>query len=89
MYTEEVAGEPLKASTVYVARADQHLTVTGAGRFSYTNGQRIRHMLSSANPLFASAADAFGTATIGLVLTGMDSDGTDGDQAIMLDFWIR
>lgn len=39
-------------------------------------------MLSSANPLFASAANTFGDAAIGLVLTGTDSDATDGVQAI-------
>ena len=77
-----VDGETLEAGTVYVARADQHLTVTNNGRFAYSDGHRIRNVLSSANPLFASAANTFGAGAIGLVLTGMDSDGTDGLQAI-------
>src|SRR5262249_2901562 len=80
--TDAIEGEKLKAGTVYIARADEHLTVTDSGRFAYQNGQRIRHVLSSANPLFVSAANSFGAGVIGLVLTGTDSDGTDGVQAI-------
>jgi two-component system, chemotaxis family, protein-glutamate methylesterase/glutaminase len=79
---EANAGEALKPGTVYIAKADQHLTVDHAGRFAYMNGHRIRHVLSSANPLFISAADVFGGGAIGVVLTGTDSDGTDGVQAI-------
>ena len=65
-----------------IARADRHLTVTHNARFEYLDGHRIRHVLSSANPLFTSAADVFGTGAIGVVLTGTDHDGTDGVQAI-------
>ena len=75
-------GEALEAGTVYIARPDQHLTVTSSGRFAYHDGQRIRHVLSSANPLFASAANTFGAQAIGVVLTGSGADGTDGVQAI-------
>jgi two-component system chemotaxis response regulator CheB len=79
---QAAAGETLKPGTVYVARADKHLTVTRTGRFRYSDGHRIRHVLSSANPLFASAATKFGAGAIGLVLTGTDSDATDGVQAV-------
>lgn len=79
---DAVAGETLEPGTVYIARADRHLTVDPTGRFEYSNGHRIRHVLSSANPLFASAADVFGNRAIGVVLTGTDSDATDGVQAI-------
>jgi two-component system chemotaxis response regulator CheB len=67
---------------VYVASPDLHLTVTRTGRFAYSDGYRIRHVLSSANPLFASPAESFGPGAIGVVLTGYDADGTDGVQAI-------
>jgi len=80
--TEAIAGDTLKPGTVYLARADRHLTVTHAGRFEYLDGHPIRHVLSSANPLFTSAADVFGTGAIGIVLTGTGHDGTDGVQAI-------
>jgi two-component system chemotaxis response regulator CheB len=72
----------LQPGTVYVARPDRHLTITQEQQVRYSNGHRIRHVLSSANPLFKSAAETFGPGTIGVVLTGTDGDGTDGVQAI-------
>ena len=39
-------------------------------------------MLSSANPLFASAAEVFPGGVIAVVLTGGDSDATDGVQSV-------
>jgi two-component system chemotaxis response regulator CheB len=80
--TEAVAGEMLKPGTVYVAPADRHLIISDAGRLAYLNGHRIRHVLSSANPLFASAAGVFGASAIGVALTGTGQNGTDGVQAI-------
>ena len=73
----------LKPGVVYVARPDRHLSISNAGRVHYSNGHhKIRHLLSSANPLFESSAEAFGPGVIGVVLTGTDGDGTDGVQAI-------
>jgi two-component system chemotaxis response regulator CheB len=79
---EALEGETLRPGTVYVAQTDQHLTITDAGRFAYCDGQRIHHVLSSANPLFISAADVFGTGAIGVILTGVGRNGTNGVQAI-------
>ena len=50
-------------------------------RFELIDGRRIRHVFSSANPLFTTAADVLGPV-IGVVLTGMGRDGTDGVQAV-------
>src|SRR5262245_43606999 len=72
----------MKAGFVYLARPDLHLGVTDAGQFIYSDGRPIRYVLSSANPLFASAAAAFGSRTIAVVLTGSGADGTDGVQAV-------
>jgi len=43
---------------------------------------KIRHVLSSANPLFTSAAGVYGDGVIAVVLTGGDSDATDGVQSV-------
>jgi two-component system chemotaxis response regulator CheB len=43
---------------------------------------RIRHVLSSANPLFSSAAKVFGSRVIAIVLTGSDRDATNGVQTV-------
>jgi len=79
---EATDGDALQAGTVYVARADHHLTVTGTGRLAYVNGRPIRHLLSSANPLFASCAETFGADAIAIVLSGSGRDGADGVLAI-------
>jgi two-component system chemotaxis response regulator CheB len=46
------------------------------------DGQRIKFLRSSANPLFESAAQVLGDRVIAVVLTGGGSDGTDGVQAV-------
>jgi two-component system chemotaxis response regulator CheB len=64
----------IQPARVYVARSDLHLTVSPARRFSYGNGTRIRFLLSSANPLFESAAAAFTKHLVAVVLTVGGSD---------------
>lgn len=75
-------GELLKAGTIYVAPADYHLVVRPDRTLQLTDGKRIKHVLSSANPLFESAAEVLKNRVIGVVLTGSGSDATDGVQAI-------
>jgi two-component system chemotaxis response regulator CheB len=72
----------MKAGVVYLARPDLHLGISTAGQFVYSDGRPIRYVLSSVNPLFASAAKVFGGRTIAVVLTGSGADGTDGVQAV-------
>ena len=66
-------GEPVEPGVVYIARPDLHLRVGPTRCFGYANGTRIRGVLSSANPLFESAAEVYKDRTIGVVLTGMPS----------------
>lgn len=75
-------GETIKPATVYVARADSHLTVAADKTFHYRNGTKIRHLRSSANPLFESAARVFDGHVIAVVLTGSGHDATDGVQGV-------
>jgi two-component system chemotaxis response regulator CheB len=75
-------GEEPRPGIVYIAPADHHLVIAGDRTLRFTDGTRVRHVLSSANPLFASAARVFGPGVIAVVLTGYDSDGTDGVQAV-------
>ena len=79
---EAESGGAIEPGTVYIARPDLHLTVTDEGRFAYTDGHPIRHVLSSINPLFVSSAAVFGARAIAVVLSGAGSDGTDGVQAV-------
>lgn len=76
--------EPIRPGTVYLARQDTHLVVRPDLTFGLSNGRRIRQLLSSANPLFASAAREMGPV-IAVVLTGRGRDATDGVQAVKAD----
>jgi two-component system chemotaxis response regulator CheB len=74
--------QAIEAGKVYVARSDLHLTISPDRRFSYRDGTRIKHLRSSANPLFESAAAAFKDRLVAIVLTGHGSDATDGVQTV-------
>lgn len=79
---DAVQGASLESGVVYLAPADQHLLVTPDRTLSFSDGRRIRHLLSSANPLFTSAALSIGPRLIAVVLTGSGFDATDGVQAV-------
>jgi two-component system chemotaxis response regulator CheB len=76
--------ERMDPGTVYLAPPDAHLFVAPDLRVSLKDGSRIRHVLSSANPLFESAARALPGRVIAVVMTGYDRDATDGVQAVRL-----
>ena len=75
-------GERLAAGTIYLAPPDRHVVVTANGVLGLHDGTRVRHVRSSANPLFESAAKVFGPKVIAVVLTGGGTDATDGVQTI-------
>ena len=75
-------GEALAAGTVYLAPPRQHLIVRADESLALFDGHKIRHVHSSANPLFASAARVYGERVIAVVLTGGDRDATDGVQSV-------
>ena len=75
-------GETISPGTVYLAPPREHLIVRRDASLALVNGRKIRHVSSSANPLFASAAQVFGDGVIAVVLTGGDSDATDGVQTV-------
>lgn len=75
-------GELLEANHVYVAPADSHLVVLPDRTLHLRDGRRIKHVLSSANPLFESAATVLKSRVIAVVLTGSGTDATDGVQAV-------
>jgi two-component system, chemotaxis family, protein-glutamate methylesterase/glutaminase len=74
-------GEPLRAGHLAVAPPGQHLLVND-GTLRLTLGPKENWARPAIDPLFRSAALAFGTRAIGVVLTGTLDDGTAGLQAI-------
>jgi two-component system, chemotaxis family, protein-glutamate methylesterase/glutaminase len=67
----------LEAGTIYVAPPDHHLLVE-PGRLRVTKGPRENRFRPAIDPLFRSAAQVYGPAAIGVVLTGNLDDGTAG-----------
>jgi two-component system chemotaxis response regulator CheB len=76
-----IDGERITDGRVYVAPPDQHMTLEGR-ELSLNRGPKEHHSRPAIDPLFVSAALAFGPGAIGVVLTGMLDDGTAGLQAI-------
>ena len=74
--------ERLRPGTAYVAPADHHVRILPGLIASLSDGARIRHVRSSANPLFSSAAEALTGRVLAVVLTGYDSDATNGVQSV-------
>jgi len=75
-------GESLMEGVVYVAPPDRHLEVDQRGQLRLRGGERVHHLLSAAEPLFASAAAAFGDRVIAVVLSGTGTDGAEAVPAV-------
>ncbi len=70
------------AGTVYLAPPNYHLLVERDGTLSLSVDAPVRFARPSVDVLFESAADAFGPALIGVVMTGAGSDGSSGLKRI-------
>ncbi|MBB3221528.1 chemotaxis protein CheB [Pseudoduganella umbonata] len=82
-------GDVLEPGRILVAPPDFHLLVardpdigSGHTRVLLSRTARENHARPAIDPLFRSAAAAFGPRAIGVLLTGMLDDGTSGLQAI-------
>jgi two-component system chemotaxis response regulator CheB len=68
---------PIERRHVYVAPRDYHLLVQ-RGSFALSVEGRVQYARPSVDVLFESAADAYGSAVIGIILTGANEDGAAG-----------
>jgi chemotaxis response regulator CheB len=81
MTVEVAADTELKNSTIYVVPAGSHLRVTGR-RMELLHSPPIRFLRPNLDLLFQSIAKAFGPNAVGVILSGMGHDGTEGLKAI-------
>jgi two-component system chemotaxis response regulator CheB len=69
---------PLCDGTIYVAAPNYHLLIERDRSLSLSIGEPVHHSRPAIDVLFASAADAYGPAVAGLVLSGANQDGAEG-----------
>lgn len=75
-------GEKLKAGHLYMAPSNHHLMIDGDQKILITKGAQENRSRPAIDPLFRSAAVAFGNGVIGILLTGYLDDGTSGMKVI-------
>ena len=78
---EPVDQELIAPGRIYLAPRDQHLVIQD-GRIRLVRSAKEHSTRPAVDPLFRSAAAAFGARVAGLVLTGGGSDGVSGLIAI-------
>ena len=79
-------GEEINAGTIYLAPGGKHMQVVrrkGIAVIAIDDGPLVNFCKPAVDPLFTSAAAVWGNKVLGLVLTGMGSDGLRGSQAII------
>jgi two-component system chemotaxis response regulator CheB len=67
---------------VYVAPADYHLLVESRGSLALATTAPVNSARPSIDVLFDTAAEAYGPATAGVILTGASADGAAGLASI-------
>ncbi len=79
---EAEEGEVPRAGTVYLAPANYHLLVESSGHLALSVDPPVNLSRPSVDVLFESAAEAWGSQVVGVILTGAGVDGSLGLAAI-------
>ncbi len=82
---EAIEGEVISPGTIYVAPGGKHLRIERQGdgaKVVLDDGPPIHFCKPAVDPLFSSAAAAFGASALAVVLTGMGNDGAEGSSRI-------
>lgn len=77
-----VSAMQLTAGTVFFAPPNYHLLVEADNTLILTVDEKVNFSRPSVDVLFESAADAFGSSAIAIVLSGGNTDGACGLKAI-------
>ncbi len=75
--------EPVVPGVIYFAPSDYHLLVEADETLALSTDEWVNYSRPSIDVLFESAADAYGPALVGVILTGANNDGAAGLKAVM------
>jgi two-component system, chemotaxis family, protein-glutamate methylesterase/glutaminase len=79
-------GEEINAGNIYIAPGGKHMKVArrdGVAVIELDDGPLVNFCKPSVDPMFSTAASVWGNWVMGVVLTGMGSDGLRGAQSIV------
>lgn len=79
---EALDKERVDPGTVYIAPPDYHLLVEGGRSLALSQEAPVAFSRPSIDVLFESAANAYGAALLGIILSGANSDGAAGLAAV-------
>lgn len=71
----------IESNKVYLAPGDFHMTISG-DRIVIDSNDKIHGVRPAADYLFNSASEKYGGGLLGVILTGMGKDGTEGMKVI-------
>jgi two-component system chemotaxis response regulator CheB len=86
MAHEGIHGEIVKPGTIYLAPGGKHMKVVAQGAdiaIVLDDGPPVNFCKPAVDPMFASAAQVWHGAVLGVVLTGMGADGARGGKDIV------
>jgi two-component system, chemotaxis family, protein-glutamate methylesterase/glutaminase len=75
-------GEVPLPGTIYFPQENHHMEIDGSGKLIATTKECLQHHRPSISVTMSSAAQYYGSHAIGILLTGMGSDGAKGMAAI-------
>lgn len=82
---EGIAGQEIRPGVAWIAPGDYHMVlekIPGGARIALNQQAAENSCRPAVDPLFRSAAQIYGKATLGLILTGMGRDGLRGCEKI-------
>lgn len=74
--------ETAEQGVIYIAPPNYHLLIETDRSFSLSTSEPVQHARPAVDVLFETAAEAYGSQLIGVILTGANSDGSAGLKCI-------